>query len=367
MQEITGSPGITKCEKCGAYVWGKPDGTEMVVADFAENGYIRYGAIVMCRNCGNRACLKNAELRKPWLMELEELCTQPLFRTQRDRRRWEDDPTLREIGSVVVGIQIIERNALEAYARGETEVNVPTLSGSIRLPHPRPAANRLSFRESFMDAYYELHKRIRAVESFYFDLPVVYVWNAYFWAWLGSYDSAYISISAGLMRCADKAELCYEMGKLQSEQNRISALGWRMQACMLAYDTPHPYLDLAIAAAETGLTDLELRLLNLCDAYWVMLRLPTDAEAQIRELVRKDIERAKESLKNFGRYMTPFLPAANLLPSPRNNLERSTDIQLQEFFADSSPLIREKVRLQSIMKRGSGFIPDTEAEDQKQK
>lgn len=293
---------------------------------------------------------------KPWLLELKELSTRPLFLTQRDKQKWEDDPTLREILSIVVGIQSIERSALEAYARGESEVSIPTPSGSIRLPHPRPAANRLAFRESFMDAYFELQKKIRVVESFYLDLPVIYVWNAYVWAWLGSYDSAYISISSGLLRCADKAELCYEMGKLQSEQNRTSAFGWWMQACMLAYDTPHPYLYLATAAAETGLTDLELRLLNLCDAHWVMLRLPTDDDVKMRDLARKNTKKTKESLENFGRYMTPFLPAADLLPSPKDNLGRAEDVQVQKFFGESSPLIQEKVRLQRIFDRGKGFI-----------
>jgi hypothetical protein len=62
MQEITGPTDFTKCEKCGQAGWVKPDGTEMVDADFAEGGYIRYGAILVCRNCGNQAALKNPSL-----------------------------------------------------------------------------------------------------------------------------------------------------------------------------------------------------------------------------------------------------------------------------------------------------------------
>lgn len=307
--------------------------------------------------------------KKPWIMELEELSTRPLYQTQRDKRRWEDDPTLKEIVSIVVGIQSIERSALEAYARGDSEVKVPTPSGLVALPDVRPAANRSAFRESFMDAYYELHKRIRAVESFYLDLPIIYVWNAYVWAWLGTYDSAYISISIGLLRCADKSELCYEMGQLQSEQNKMSAFGWWMQACMLAYDTPFPYLKLATTANETGLTDLERRLLNLSDTLWSgMLRLPTDDDdAKIRYLARQDIKRVRESLESFARYMNMFLPDADLLPLPEDKLRRAKDIKIQEFVGTGSPLIREKVRLQSIMKRGNGFILDMEAEDQNQK
>lgn len=295
-------------------------------------------------------------LDKPWLLELSELSTHPLFLTQRDKRNWQDDPKLREIQSTVAEIKTIERNALEAFNRKDSEVSIPSPTCSIQLPHPKPAVNQLAFRESFMDAYFELHKKIKTVESSYLDLPVIYIWDAYVWAWLGSYDSAYISLSSALLRCVDKAELCYEMGKLQSEQNRVSAIGWWMQSCMLAYDIPHPYLYIAAAASEMRLTDLELRLLNLCDTYWAMLRLPTDEDIEIRDLAKRDTKNIKESLENFEKFMAPFLPVTELLPSPKDNLGRAQDIEVQKFFGESSPLIQEKVRLQHIFDRGKGFI-----------
>jgi len=285
----------------------------------------------------------NIKKDEPWLLELGELSTGPLFLTQRDNRVWEDDPKLREILSMVAEIQDTEERALA-----------------------KPTADRLAFRESFIDTYFELQKKIRMVESLYLDLPAIYVWNAYVWVWLGNYDSAYISISYGLLRCEDKTDLCYKMGNLQSEQSRLSAFGWWMQACMLAHDLPHPYLYLATAAADTGLRDLELRLLNLSDARWGMLRLPTDHNMKLRDLAEKDRKKVKESLENFGLYMIPFLPPADLLPSPEDNSGRAGEIQLQKFFGESSPMIKEKVRLQRIFDRGKGFILDMETGEQKQ-
>ena len=56
----------------------------MVDADFTENGYIRYGAILMCRNCGNRATLKNPALQKSDIAMIVDIPTQGLNREQID-------------------------------------------------------------------------------------------------------------------------------------------------------------------------------------------------------------------------------------------------------------------------------------------
>ena len=66
-QDLLEPLAFARCNSCGACNWVKPDGTELVNADFEECGYIRYGAPLVCGSCGNKAilrqdCLLDADL-----------------------------------------------------------------------------------------------------------------------------------------------------------------------------------------------------------------------------------------------------------------------------------------------------------------
>jgi len=57
-QELDRPLAFADCNKCGSRNWVKPDGTDLVNADFEESGYIRYGVGLVCGSCGNKAVLK---------------------------------------------------------------------------------------------------------------------------------------------------------------------------------------------------------------------------------------------------------------------------------------------------------------------
>ena len=257
-------------------------------------------------------------------LRLEQLSSGPLFQTQRDQRKWQDDATLRVMGNTWSEISYHE---VTAQTRDE-------------------AARR---RESWKAVYREWLKAIANVQHSN-NFPVLYVWKAYAHAGLGEYEDAFASIVAGLNECADKLPLCRAMADLKFEQRKIEAFGWWMQGCMLAAQDCMPYLYLSVTAAETNMLELSLRLLNASDVLSPgMYRLDLRMDREIRELARQDIERVRKALERFEKYMDPFLPASTIdhLPPPADIKERGDALLYQRLAGESSPVVKAAIKLVS--------------------
>lgn len=127
-------------------------------------------------------------------------------------------------------------------------------------------------------------------------------------------------ISDGLCRCHRKDMLCLLMGNVKLAERDPIAVGWYMQACLLASPDWVPYLMTSYAAEALGIPRLARRCLNACDVInRRMARLP-ESEKIIPDLLEKaDRSAFRLAMRNFETAMDPYLPASDALPAPTDS------------------------------------------------
>lgn len=124
-------------------------------------------------------------------------------------------------------------------------------------------------------------------------------------------------ISDGLIRCQRKDKLCLLMGNTRLAERDPIAVGWYMQACLLASPEWVPYLMVSYAAEALDLPRLARRCLNACDVIdYHMKRLPGSARILLDLLEKADQSAFRLAMRNFETVMDAYLPAWDALPAP---------------------------------------------------
>jgi hypothetical protein len=129
----------------------------------------------------------------------------------------------------------------------------------------------------------------------------------------GEWEEAKITAQGGLQSCMRKDRMCELMGDICLEKNNPAAIGWYMQACLIASPSWEPYLLVAYAARALGLDEMAWRCLNACDVIRGA-RIP-QLETAITGLVRSsDRSQLLIAMQGFERVMDSYLPSADELP-----------------------------------------------------
>ena len=125
----------------------------------------------------------------------------------------------------------------------------------------------------------------------------------------------------GLQTCERKDRLCEVMGDICLDQKKPDAIGWYMQACLIASPSWEPYLLVSYAARSLGLDEMAWRCLNACDSIRSGPRIP-QLEVAIQGLVMySDRSQLRIAMQNFEKAMDSYLPLADEFP--QNQMERS--------------------------------------------
>jgi hypothetical protein len=129
----------------------------------------------------------------------------------------------------------------------------------------------------------------------------------------GSEEAASIA-QDGLQTCMRKDRLCEVMGDICLDKKNPAAIGWYMQACLIASPSWEPYLLVSYAARALGLDDMAWRCLNACDVIRAGPRIP-ELETAIADLVRNsDRSQLLIAMQDFKRAMDSYLPSVDELP-----------------------------------------------------
>ena len=146
--------------------------------------------------------------------------------------------------------------------------------------------------------------------------------------------------------------LCLLMGNVRLAERDPIAVGWYMQACLLASPDWVPYLMASYAAEALGVPRLARRCLNACDVInRHMPRLP-ESEKIIPDLLEKaDRSAFRLAMRNFETAMDPYLPAPDALPPPMSS-ERQIALYQNVMNDPSQP--PNSLRIQLLGKRKQG-------------
>jgi hypothetical protein len=156
-------------------------------------------------------------------------------------------------------------------------------------------------------------------------------------------------ISDGLLRCHRKDKLCLLMGNIRLAERDPIAVGWYMQACLLASPEWVPYLMASYAAEALDLPRLARRCLNACDVIdYHMKRLPDSARIIPDLLERADQSAFRLAMRNFETAMDPYLPASDALPAPTDS---SRQIALYQNVMNDPSQPPNSLRIQLLGKR----------------
>lgn len=144
------------------------------------------------------------------------------------------------------------------------------------------------------------------------DVP--YLWLGELEMLLSRYGEAATCLIEGLAKARDRSGLSFMLGSVYLRQMKPVAIGWFMQACLLATLEFIAYLfsaDVALAASNKR---LYLRLLNAADAMQPGARIPDGAT--IANLAHQlDRAQLSSALGKFEANMDSYLPASDTFPT----------------------------------------------------
>lgn len=171
-----------------------------------------------------------------------------------------------------------------------------------------------------------------------FDIP--YYWLASYYILLGQYAKAEALLQYGMDNVSNRSLLATVMGTLELRQSRPVAIGWFMQACLLATIEFMPYRLCAVVAEAVGDEVLYWRLRNAAEIMSTKYS-PSD-ENEIRNLVGlADKDELLQALRIFESNIRDFLPGDSDIPKQK----QKRDV----FLAIKQDYLR-KARLQLLRK-----------------
>ena len=151
-----------------------------------------------------------------------------------------------------------------------------------------------------------------------FDIP--YYWLASYYIVLGQYAKAEALLQYGMNNVSNRSLLATVTGTLELRQSRPIAIGWFMQACLLATIEFMPYRLCAVVAEAVGNEAFYWRLRNAAEIMSTKYS-PSD-ENEITNLVGlADKEELLQALKIFESNMQDFLPGDSDIPKEKKKRE----------------------------------------------
>jgi hypothetical protein len=130
----------------------------------------------------------------------------------------------------------------------------------------------------------------------------------------GKWTEATSIAQGGLQTCARKDRLCEVVGDICLDKNNPDAIGWYMQACLIASPSWEPYLLVSYAARALGLDNLAWCCLNACDVIKSAPRIPQLERAIAALVSNSDRPQLLMSMQEFERAMDSYLPSSDELP-----------------------------------------------------
>lgn len=147
-----------------------------------------------------------------------------------------------------------------------------------------------------------------------FDFP--YYWLGSHYLVSGQHKKAEAVIYKGINSAEDRSLLATLMGNLRLQQSNPIAIGWAMQACLLASIEFAPYKLCSVVAKSAGNESLYWRLRNAGDVISTAYS-PTD-EREMQKLVEKSsMVEIQQALLNFEDGMDNYLPLDNDIPKEK--------------------------------------------------
>ena len=123
------------------------------------------------------------------------------------------------------------------------------------------------------------------------------------------------AVQRGLQSCTRKDRLCELMANIRMNERNSVAIGWYMQACVLASPSWVPYLLVAYAAGPVGMEKLAWRCLNACDVIDTGMKRIDALETDIRTIAAAaNQSELLAAMKSFEVAMDPYLPPPDAIP-----------------------------------------------------
>ena len=208
------------------------------------------------------------------------------------------------------------------------------------------SANPLNYSKEFL----------KKAESFIQNHPefdFLYYWLATHQIVSGQYKKADAVLNRGINNAEDRSLLATQMGDLKLRQSDPIAIGWSIQACLLATIEFAPYKSCSVVAKSTSNESLYWRLRNAGDVISTLYS-PTD-EGEMQELVGKtSMDDLQEALAIFEEGMDKYLPMDSDIPKEKSARDIFLSIEREYIQNACDKLFRKDISTNKIIGKESG-------------